>query len=246
MNIAWPPSTEPIALSADRLDVWAVRLEQGRALSDKLAPTLSAAERERATQFRLEEPRQRFMITRAALRMVLGKYLGRSAGGVTLENDPQGKPRLASGHDADDVHFNVAHSAGLALIAVTADCEVGVDVERVRAVSHADHIARRYFHPAELLAILSAAPSARDTKFLRCWTGKEAVLKAIGSGVTGSLASFRVPTYQFTTAWIDLPASLTKNHPRCWLHELAPCPGYVGAVACLGEERPVRHFALEL
>jgi 4'-phosphopantetheinyl transferase len=246
MNIAWPPATGSPALSADRLDVWAVRLDKGRGLLDKLAPTLSAAERQRAGQFRLDEPRQRFVVTRAALRMLLGKYLGMSASGVTLENDPHGKPRLASGSAADDVRFNVAHSGELALIAVTAGCEVGVDVERVRPVHHADHIARRYFHPVEMQAILSAGPSARDTIFMRCWTGKEAVLKAIGSGVTGALASFRVPTDEFDTAWVDLPARLSRNHARCWLQDLAPCPGYVGAVACLGDERDVHPFTFDL
>jgi 4'-phosphopantetheinyl transferase len=144
------------------------------------------------------------------------------------------------------LHFNVAHSGELALIGVTAGCEVGIDIERLRPVSHADHIARRYFHPAEMQAILSADASARETMFMRCWTGKEAVLKAMGSGITGSLASFQVPTHQFTTAWIDLPASHSQNAARCWLHELAPCPGYAGAVACLGEVRIVRLFEFDV
>jgi len=246
MEIVWSHPSDAIALSANTLDVWAVRLEGGSVRSDELRAILSAAERQRAEQFRLDEPRQRFVIARAALKMLLGRYLGTPANEVELENDRHGKPRLASRYGADDMHFNLAHSGSLALIAVTAGCEVGVDVERVRAVTHAEHIVRRYFHPVEAQAILSAAPSARDAVFLRCWTAKEAVLKAMGSGVTGLLASFRVPTDEFQAAWIDLPGQLSSNCSRCWLHELTPCDGYVGAVACLGEERVVRPFAFDV
>ena len=246
MEIAWPLPTDSMALSADKLDVWAVRLDQGCSLSGKLEASLSTAERQRADRFRLDAPRQRFVVTRAALRMLLGKYLGEAASAVAIDIDPSGKPCLAAQYRAAELHFNVAHSGDLAVVAVTAGCEVGVDVERVRPVSHAEHIARRYFHPAETQAILSAAPSERDTVFLRCWTGKEAVLKALGSGVTGPLAAFHVPTEEFDIAWITLPSTLSKNQDRCWLHELAPCPGYVGAVACLGNERLVRPFTFEL
>jgi 4'-phosphopantetheinyl transferase len=245
MRIAWPQPADSIALPADQLDVWAVRLGGKDALFHEAASMLTAEERQRAEQFRVDEPRRRFVITRAALRGLLGKYLGRPANSITIEYDPNGKPRLAGGRDENDVHFNVAHSGSLALIAVTAGCEVGIDVERVRAVSHAEHIARRYFHPAEAEVILAAARSARDALFLRCWTGKEAVLKSLGSGITGSLAAICVPTDDFRAVWIDLPSQHSNLHSRCWLQQLAPGPGYVGAVACLGEERLVRCFAFE-
>lgn len=211
----------------------------------KLVATLSPAERQRADHFRLAEPRQRFVVSRAVLRRLLGKYLGLPDCDVTLEMDARGKPRLAAGQSAVDLQFNVAHSGDLALVAITVDCEVGVDVERERSVSHAEHIARRFFHPSEMEAVLAGLPAERDAVFLRCWTGKEAVLKALGSGVTGSLASFSVPTDEFRGAWIDLPSTLSKSHSRCWLHALRPCAGYMGAVACLGDERRLRLFAFE-
>jgi 4'-phosphopantetheinyl transferase len=246
MEIVWPRPTEAVALSADTLDVWAARLEGVSARWNELRAILSDAERQRAEQFRLDEPRRRFEITRAALRMLLGRYLGTPVSGVELAIDHRGKPRLAGDRGADDIHFNLAHSGSIALIAVTAGCDVGVDVERIRAAGHVEQIARRYFHPAESQAILSAVPSARDAVFLRCWTGKEAVLKAIGSGVTGSLASFRVPTDEFQAARIALPGPLSTGCSHCWLYALAPCNGYVGAVACLGEERIVRPFAFDM
>jgi 4'-phosphopantetheinyl transferase len=247
MDIAWPPATGATTLSDDGLDVWALSLDAHQAHSDKLAAILSSAERDRAAEYGLDAPRQRFIVTRAALRMLLGQYLGWPASDIELDHDPHGKPRLAAGSMARDLRFNVAHSANLALIAVTRGSEVGVDAERVRRVKHADHIARRYFHPAEMQAVVSASPAARDAVFMRCWTGKEAVLKAIGTGITGSLASFKVPTEElFGAAWIDLPSPLSPNFSRCWLRELAPCQQYVGAVACCAQKRNVRCFALDL
>jgi 4'-phosphopantetheinyl transferase len=245
MKILWPGPTEDVALSPGKLDVWAIRLDGELAPNEELSAVLSADERQRADQFRLDEPRRRFVIARVGLRRLLGKYLGKPASSIAIENDPHGKPRLAGGPDAEEVHFNVAHSGSCALIAVAAGCQVGIDVERVRPVSHAEHIARRYFHSAEAEGILTAAPSSRDELFLRCWTGKEAVLKALGCGITGSLASFRVPTDDFRAVHLDLQFQLSGKHSRCWLHQLLPCQGYVGAVACLGEERLVRCFAFE-
>jgi 4'-phosphopantetheinyl transferase len=165
---------------------------------------------------------------------------------VAIELDQQGKPRICRKCDAEDVRFNVAHSAELALIAVTTGCEVGVDVERLRSVRHLEHIAQRYFHPAETMALLAARPAERDAAFLRCWTGKEAVLKALGHGITGSLAEFQVPINEFISTWIDLPAELFPQHARCWLHRLAPCDGYRGAVATLGAERDVYCYEFDL
>lgn len=245
MEMAWSPPTGSVVLPADTLDVWAAPLNNRIAQWKELSATLSADERQRAGRFLLDEPRRRFIITRTTLRALLGKYLGLPPAEVALETGVGGKPRLAETQLASGLHFSVTHSGDLALIAVTTGCEVGVDVERVRSVGHAEHIARRFFHPAETKAIAAAGLAARDAAFLRCWTGKEAVLKATGSGITGSLSSLRLPTDEFETEWIELPAPISESHERCWLQALAPCRGYVGAVACLGEERRVRLFSFE-
>jgi 4'-phosphopantetheinyl transferase len=243
MKIAWPSASKSISLPSDALDVWALSLDRPFAPWDELLAMLSRAEHDRASQFRVERPRQRFIATRVALKRLLAKYLDVTTTNVLLEADTAGKPRLAPGLFERDLRFNVAHSGDVALIGVTAGCDIGVDVERLRAVGHAEHIAHRYFHPAEARAILSAPPESRDEAFMRCWTGKEAVLKAVGRGITGSLSSFQAPTEEFHSAWIDLPAAPGENRSGCWLCGLAPGAGYVAAAACLGTARVVRCFA---
>jgi 4'-phosphopantetheinyl transferase len=151
-----------------------------------------------------------------------------------LAVDPRGKPWLAMpDRRRASLHFNLAHSGELALVAVAEGCEVGVDVERLRPVRHCDEIAERYFSTGERDAVGAAEPALRSAAFLRCWTAKEAVLKAIGTGLGHPLQTFDTSAVDPLGAWIELPARNEVRPLRCWLVPMAPYDGYVGAVACL-------------
>jgi 4'-phosphopantetheinyl transferase len=245
MITSWPKRNLAPQLGAGEVHVWLVALSSDHVKWKRDWAGLCPEERERAEQFPLEEPRRRFVVTRATLRTLLGQYLGCAPDHVTLEFTTHGKPRLAKGQAASGIKFNVAHSCDYALIAITTRWEVGVDIERLRSVKYAEHIARRYFHPTEIETIMAVPPEVRDAVFLRCWTGKEAVLKAIGSGITGALSDFFVPVQTCEGVWIQLPATLGGGNTRCWLHALEPCEGYVSAVACLGAARDVQYFVFD-
>lgn len=246
MELYWPKATPPIELSADEVHVWAVPLESAAASRDELWAILSADERERAGRFRFDDVRRRFVTARAALRMLLGRYAALAPANISFAYEAHGKPRLAAANATAGLCFNLAHSAELALVAVATGCEVGIDVERLRAVRHLEQIARRYFHPAEAATVLAGPPTARQAAFFRCWTGKEAVLKAVGSGLSNSLAAFRVPVDEHAGAWIDFSAPGHSRAARCWLQQLVPCPEYAGAVTCLGAERRLRCLSLAM
>jgi len=246
MVIEWPTPEKLPELRSDEVHVWAARMDSSHVAPDYYPLELSSDERARAAQFRLDAPRRRFVLARVTLRRLLGTYLNVPPETVVIHIDPNGKPRLGDSHAKADLQFNLAHSGDLALFAIAIGCDVGVDVEQIRPVAHADRIADRYFHPAESRAIASAADEVRDDNFLRCWAGKEAVLKSLGSGVTGSLATFQVPTGVCDRERIELPAKLAGGEMRCWLLPLGPCSGYVGAVAWLGTERQARCFELRI
>src|SRR5262249_31494602 len=146
----------------------------------ELRQLLSAEEQMRADQFRLKEPASRFVATRAALRTLLGHYLGTNASSIQFSLDARNKPRINPKLHGTDLHFNVSHSGSLARVAVTTGNEIGVDVEQRREVRHLDQIASRYFHRAEAAAVTATPATERVDAFLRCWTAKEAVLKAHG------------------------------------------------------------------
>ena len=246
MLSTWPEQSKPTEPLQGHVDVWAVDINSLVERLDEMTASLSDVECIRSAEFRVAAARQRYIITRAEMRSLVGRYLGIAPTAVILSLDLNGKPRLENTAPRD-LRINVAHSANIGLLAVTLGCEVGVDVEHVRPVNHATQLARRYFQSAELEAIAAAEPLNRDRAFLRCWTAKEAILKSVGSGITGKLDTFGVPVKEFDATWIGLPAQVGFERPiRCWLQELSPCQDYVGAVACVGEPRNLRCQSLAL
>ena len=244
MQLLWPPATTPPTLAADEAHVWAVPLAADAAVWDALWRILATDEQARADEFYFDDPRRRFVVARGALRVLLGRYLGMRPEDISIALEDGGKPRLASEHAATDLRFNLSHSGELALIAVALGGEVGVDVEQLREVSNFERIAQRYFHPVEVEEVLATANDRRNATFFRCWTAKEAVLKAHGTGITGRLDAFRVPLSASFEGWIDLS---TMPQPargsQCWLTRLTPCDGYVAAVASMSSQRRVHCFA---
>jgi 4'-phosphopantetheinyl transferase len=240
----WPTAAVPADLPSDDAHVWAVTLKKQPPTSE-LSAILSSDECQRAERFRFDEPRRRFIQSRAALRTILGAYLVNEPAEIVFQYDANGKPRIEDAENTTGLRFNLAQSDELALVAVVRGCEVGVDVERLRAVSHMEQIARRYFHQAEADEILGSAPATRLGVFLSCWTAKEAVLKAIGTGLGNSLSAFQAPIANFDGDWVNLPAAAIPVPARCWLQQLSPCNDYVAAVAFVGCKRRVECFSFD-
>jgi len=233
MQLHWPDKAATADLGTDEVHVWAVALDSAAAATRAWEAALTDDERARAEQIKIDEARRRFVVSRSALRTILGHHLAVEPQEVPLVYANSGKPELKAGK----LHFNLAHSGELALLAVTTGCPVGIDVEHVRPVRQRDELAGRYFAPAEIDAILALDESRRGEAFVNCWTRKEAILKAIGSGLGYPLDAFAVPIGATVAAWIDIPARGSVAAARCCLMTLAPCADYVAAVATLDEER---------
>jgi phosphopantetheinyl transferase len=134
-------------------------------------------------------------VARAALREILGSYLGIAAEAVALELDPGGKPRLdgakqqgpeGSVSGGAPISFNLSHSGGLALVAVAAGgTEVGIDVERLRPRRDLVRLAARWLPAADADAVAAATAGERETVFYAAWTRHEARTKCAGSGLSG-------------------------------------------------------------
>src|SRR5262245_43952534 len=133
MQPYWPTATTPPKLASGEAHVWAVPLMASEAIQRKTWEALSADERTRAENFRIEVAQTRFVVTRGTLRTLLGCYLNMPPNDLAFECETYTKPRLAPSKTSTiDLRFNVSHSGDLALIAVTTGCEVGVDVEKLR------------------------------------------------------------------------------------------------------------------
>jgi 4'-phosphopantetheinyl transferase len=240
-NRHWPPIANPPELTAHDVHAWSVPLDVSQRAYDNLLVTLASNERERASEFRFDDPRRRYVITRGTLRRLLADYLHSLPTEIELTTDENQKPCLGTKHAPADLHFNVSHSGDLAVIGFALGCKVGIDVEQLREVGHLEQIARRFFHTSEVKAVLTAPSSARNLAFLRCWTGKEAILKALGTGIVGNLAGVLVPIDDGWQGWVESSADLPHGQPsRCWLEHLTPHNDYVAAIACVESKRQVR------
>lgn len=157
-----------------------------------LESLLDAAERGRADRFRFDADRARFVAARGQLRAVLGHYVGVPPELIAFESGPYGKPALARHRGDGRVQFSLSHSHGVGAVAVGLEDELGIDIERVRPFDDALRVAQRLFTPVEQ-EVLRAQPEGRRLDlFFRYWTGKEAVVKSVGLGLSQPLDGFQL------------------------------------------------------
>lgn len=218
------------------IDLWLWSLDQPD-LVPALSRHLSTDEQIRASRFVRPGHSERFIVGRGKMREILAGYTGKPAASLSFSYGPQDKPELPDGPA-----FNLSHSDGWAAFVVAPDApgdfQLGVDIEAEREIE--DGVAARFFSAREY-ATLSALP-ARDwmAGFYRCWTRKEAVIKAAGSGLSTPLDSFDV-----TLAPKD-PAQMTRASgdlapAEAWsLTHLDLAPRFVGAVAAVTEGKDIR------
>ena len=202
---------------------------------------LSPEEQARALRFVRPRDGRRYVLCRGSLRLLLAQLIHISAQEVAFRFGPGGKPELAAIGGPDTMRpprFNVTHSDELALIALSLDLEVGVDLERRRSISQADRIVESYFTPAEQAQFAGLDELARAEAFLRGWTRKEAILKAKGVGLAGLAAGYET---MFGTTALSGQFTLASPLPRVqeWtLWEAAPGEDYVAALAVADPRRP--------
>jgi 4'-phosphopantetheinyl transferase len=184
----WSDPPEALSLAPGEVHVWRLALDQPDAVLAHLRDHLEAQELERAGRFHFEIHRNHFIAGRGGLRCVLASYLDVKPGEFRFVYGAYGKPELAEKR----LRFNVSHSHGVALVAVAADREVGVDVEHIRADFATEDIARRFFSPIEVVTFNALPKNEQVAGFFRCWTRKEAYIKAIGRGLSEPLDAFDV------------------------------------------------------
>lgn len=151
---------------------------------------LSPAEQARAAQFRFQHHRDYFIAAHASLRKILSTYVACSPESLVFEVGTHGKPALLS----SEFTFNLAHSHDFGLIAVGNTQPLGVDLEKYQAKAKLD-VAERFFSPDEVSYLHTLSASEQKQAFYALWAKKEAVVKAIGTGIQQSLTSFTVPLH---------------------------------------------------
>ncbi|HKI47697.1 MAG TPA: 4'-phosphopantetheinyl transferase superfamily protein [Desulfobacteria bacterium] len=147
-------------------------------------------ERMRAERFRRGTLRERFIVQKGRLREILSGYLNVTPGKIRFCKGPGGKPAL-SGENCR-IRFNLSHSGGRALYAVSGGREVGIDVEVVQPKPKAAALVNRFFSPNERKAFQKLDAREELAAFFAGWTRKEAYVKAVGKGLRFPLDRFDV------------------------------------------------------
>jgi 4'-phosphopantetheinyl transferase len=234
-----PPSSP--SLETGTVHVWRIALTQKDDRLERFRRTLEAGELERAGRFHFDKDRRHFIVARGFLRSVVARYLKSQPETLRFEYGAYGKPALGTEHT---LRFNLSHSNEVALLAVSLDADIGVDVEHIRADFASEDIARRYFSRAEVEVFNALPPEERVAAFFRCWTRKEAYIKAIGKGFSQSLSAFDV-----TLAPGMAPALLRAEDDdasRWWMSDIEVGEGYAGALIVERPVAQVRFFRQDL
>jgi 4'-phosphopantetheinyl transferase len=233
----------PLLLPEDEVQVWRVDLEAVRADEPRWQSVLSSDESTRAARFHFAVDRQRFVTARALLRTILAGYLASDPKGLSFSYSQKEKPSLGPDLAGSGINFNVSHSAGIALLAFTRRREIGIDVEQVRRDFDVEAIAKRFFSPREQEQLAALTNEQGFEAFFRCWTRKEAYIKATGEGLSLPLHQFDV-----SIAAEDRDALLCtrpdNSEAALWLLRDIPAgPGYVAALCVGGREWRLKNWS---
>jgi 4'-phosphopantetheinyl transferase len=234
----WPSAPARPMLRVGEVHVWAASLEQSFASMAALEELLSPAERNRADRYRVDRERRRYVVAHGILRRVLAGYRSGDPRTLRFTTGKRGKPALSQETGPTAIRFNLAHAEEVALIAVTLDREIGVDIERVQPMSELDSIVENFFSRRERDTLRGMETTAKENAFYRCWTRKESYAKAVDDCLSVVLRGFDTMP---SPARAHLPVfDAAQDRRGGTVHELLPAEGYVGAVAIDG---PVRRLS---
>ena len=238
---ATPPSE--FHLQSGHIHVWRLRLNASPDTEREFRKILSSDELKRADRFIRKEHGLQFLTGRATLRHLLATYIGVSPEEIDFEYNKFGKPSLKiSEHN---ITFNVSNTKTLAVIAITRENPVGIDIEQHRERLELEKIARRYFSESEVDALFSLKPEDRAQAFYRCWSSKEAFMKVCGLGLSIGLNRFDVEVQ------LDKPPSVLRvpkdmGNPDQWQMRSLPMQDEVaGIVALEGKIETINLYDLD-
>jgi 4'-phosphopantetheinyl transferase len=141
----------------------------------------------KADKLHFEEDRNTSLICHTILRLILSNKLNTDLSEIRILDEGNRKPRL----EGDWLFFNISHTRDAFAFAISECCEVGIDLEKMDRSIDFKSIARKFFSNAERAFILDSPADSRNRFFL-LWTRKEALLKALGTGIISNLSNVEV------------------------------------------------------
>jgi 4'-phosphopantetheinyl transferase len=239
LGLELPPTLDGLqvpALDGASIHLWHASPLRRRSLLPNFSTLLSSDENDRRERFHFEGDREDFAFARGMLRTVLAAYLETDPRELRFVYSEHGKPSLDWTDSETALQFNLSHTKGAVLLGICRLRAIGVDVERVRKGFSPQEIAARFFSVSEQQALMSLPEAERRAAFFRCWTRKEAFLKARGHGLSFPLPLFDVSIGDVSIGAGETEVRLTTRpdpaEAQRWQILHAPAPdGFAAAVA---------------
>lgn len=219
----------------DDVHLWSAALNVADHVYAVLRQSLSPDEWERANKFVFERDRRNFIVARGILREVLASYLDCQPKDIRFQYESYGKPKVRFIKTSSQLEFNLSHSSGLLVLAIASGRQVGVDIERIRPLQNLEQVAANSFSDYEWNVLSTLAPEEKLPGFFRCWTRKEAYLKARGDGLSIPLKSFDMSLAADNPIGM-LSNRLDPNEVSRWsFYTFSPEKEFIGALALEGQ-----------
>ncbi len=226
-------------LEVQTIHLWWIVLDVTDENLQTFISLLSESEKIKADRFKFPQHQRRYQAVHGILRIILGRYLKLDPTQINFTHSDRGKPYLTDACNPVNLQFNLSHSENMALVGISRDRRIGVDLEKMRPMENAEQLAERFFCASEYALLTQAIPAERDKLFFQLWTAKEAYLKATGEGISGGLNQIE----------IALNPLRFINLPNWYLQSFEFNPdddhNYWAAIALetRGENLPIKYFS---
>ena len=241
----WKEAVEVDRIQDDEVHVWLFHMNTTPPGIKRFYPLLSAEEKERSERFVHFMHRKRFIASHGFLRSVLGRYLNIEPESIEFDKTANNKPVLKASAHAEAVHFNLSHSNHLAMLAVSRNLPLGMDVEHMDHKHQWQKLIKRFFTEPEQQAIFELPEARQQQAFFQVWTRKEAYMKVTGLGLQLAPTRFTVSVPPQPARLIALANNEATDISRWQMHDIVLPDSARAYCACLsveGEARDIQQF----
>ncbi len=237
--LSWDVGPVQPLLQNQEVHIWYADLNLSENLIQLMGNVLNQDEKDRAARFVRDEDRLHFIAARSILRNILSRYCHCAPENIQFNYNAKGKPFLNVEQMQLDIQFNLSHSHGVALYAISLIENIGIDIEYNQRQIHPLDIAQRFFSNEEITLLSQLPASEQLTGFYKIWTRKEAYVKAIGEGISHPFDQFSVDLMN-NKSKIKLNAA--KGKLSEWtIYEILTDTKYSAALA-LPFDEPIIHY----